>query len=83
MPIIKDEREVNLVHFGVLMTMNLAIGMFTPPFELNIFMLQAMLQPPLSAVYRGLIPFIIIDLIVLAIVSYVPELSLFLLRWLG
>jgi TRAP-type C4-dicarboxylate transport system permease large subunit len=41
-----------------------------------------MLQPSLSAVYRGLIPFVIINLIVLAIVSYVPELSLVLLRWL-
>ena len=74
---------VDLVHFGVIMTVNLAIGMFTPPFGLNIFVAQALFKAPLSSIYPGLVPFIIINIIALVIVTYVPELSLYLLKFLG
>ena len=74
---------VDLVHFGVIMTVNLAIGMFTPPFGLNIFVAQALFRAPLSSIYPGLVPFIIINLIALALVTYIPELSLFLLQYMG
>ena len=74
---------VDLIHFGVIMTVNLAIGMFTPPFGLNIFVAQALFKAPLSSIYPGLIPFIIINIIALGIVSYVPEVSLFLTRYMN
>ena len=74
---------VDLVHFGVIMTVNLAIGMFTPPFGLNIFVAQALFKAPLKSIYPGLVPFIFINIIALVIVTYVPELSLYLLKFLG
>lgn len=74
---------VDLVHFGVIMTVNLAIGMFTPPFGLNIFVAQALFKAPLKSIYPGLVPFIVINLIALAVVTYVPELSLYLTRFAG
>ena len=74
---------VDLVHFGVIMTVNLAIGMFTPPFGLNIFVAQALFKAPLKSIYPGLVPFIVINIIALVIVTYVPELSLYLLKFLG
>ena len=74
---------VDLIHFGIIMTVNLAIGMFTPPFGLNIFVSQALFKAPLSSIYPGLVPFIIINIVALLIVTYVPELSLFLTRHLG
>ncbi len=74
---------VDLVHFGVIMTVNLAIGMFTPPFGLNIFVAQALFKAPLKSIYPGLIPFIVINIVALAIVTYVPELSLYLTRFAG
>ena len=74
---------VDLVHFGVIMTVNLAIGMFTPPFGLNIFVAQALFKAPLKSIYPGLVPFIIINLIALMIISYVPELSLYLTQFAG
>ena len=74
---------VDLVHFGVIMTVNLAIGMFTPPFGLNIFVAQALFKAPLKSIYPGLVPFIIINLIALMIISYVPELSLYLVQFAG
>ena len=74
---------VDLIHFGIIMTVNLAIGMFTPPFGLNIFVTQALFKAPLSSIYPGLVPFIFINIIALLIVTYVPELSLFLTRYVN
>jgi C4-dicarboxylate transporter DctM subunit len=74
---------VDLIHFGIIMTVNLAIGMFTPPFGLNIFVTQALFKAPLSSIYPGLVPFIIINIIALLLVTYIPELSLFLTRYVG
>jgi len=74
---------VDLVHFGIIMTVNLAIGMFTPPFGLNIFIAQALFRAPLSSIYPGLMPFIIINLVSLGLVTYIPDLSLFLLKFMG
>jgi len=72
---------IDLIHFGIVMTMNLAIGMFTPPFGLNIFVTQALTRAPVSVIYPGLVPFIIITILALAVVTYVPWLSLFLTRF--
>ena len=74
---------VDLIHFGVIMTVNLAIGMFTPPFGLNIFVAQALFKAPLSSIYPGLVPFILINIVALGCVTYIPELSLFLTRYMG
>jgi C4-dicarboxylate transporter DctM subunit len=73
---------VDLIHFGIIMTVNLAIGMFTPPFGLNIFVAQALFRTPLSILYPGLLPFIVINIVALVIVTYIPELSLFLTRFM-
>ncbi len=71
------------VHFGIIMTVNLSIGMFTPPFGLNIFVTQAMFKVPLSVLYRGLVPLIAVNLLALGIVTYWPDLTLYLVRVLG
>ncbi|MBO22528.1 MAG: hypothetical protein CMM26_09205 [Rhodospirillaceae bacterium] len=71
---------IDPIHFGIIMTVNLAIGMFTPPFGLNIFVAQAVLKAPLKSIYPGLVPFIIINIIALMFVTYVPVMSLFLTR---
>ncbi len=74
---------VDLVHFGIIMTVNLAIGMFTPPFGINIFVAQAVFKTPLSSLYPGLVPFIIINVVALMVITYVPELSLFLTQFVS
>jgi C4-dicarboxylate transporter DctM subunit len=71
------------VHFGVIMTVNLAIGMFTPPFGLNIFVAQAVFKVPLPVLYRGLAPLILVNLLALAIISYWPWLTLALVHALS
>ena len=44
---------VDPIHFGIIMTVNLSIGMFTPPFGLNLFVLQSMFRIPTVELYRG------------------------------
>jgi C4-dicarboxylate transporter DctM subunit len=73
---------IDLIHFGIIVTLNLAIGMFHPPFGLNIFVVQALTRAPVSAIYLGVIPFVIMATLVLLIVTYVPWLSLYLTRFL-
>jgi C4-dicarboxylate transporter DctM subunit len=74
---------VDLIHFGIIMTVNLAIGMFTPPFGLNIFVAQALFRAPLTVIYPGLLPFIALNLVALGLVTYLPGLSLWLTRFVG
>ncbi len=72
---------IDLIHFGIVMTMNLAIGMFTPPFGLNIFVTQALTKVPLKTLYPGLVPYIILTILALMVVTYVPWLSLYLTKF--
>ena len=74
---------VNIIHFGIIVTVNLSIGTFTPPFGLNIFVAQAIFDVPLRKIYAGLGPFIAVSIIGLIIVTYVPELSTWILRFVG
>ena len=79
LPVVKAA-GIDLVHFGIVMTANLSIGCFTPPFGINIFVAQAVFKQPVSVIYRGVMPFIWLSIAVLAVITYVPELSLFLTR---
>ncbi|MGQ0653967.1 MAG: TRAP transporter large permease subunit [Betaproteobacteria bacterium] len=72
---------IDPVHFGVAVIMNLSIGTFTPPFGLNIFVGQAVFKAPLSSIYPGLVPFIACGIGALPVVTYVPQLSLWILKY--
>lgn len=80
-PIVKSV-GVDTVHFGVIMMVNLAIGLFHPPFGMNIFVAQSVLGLKLGVIYRGIIPFVVIYLIALVLITYLPELSLVGMRLL-
>lgn len=68
---------IDTVHFGIVVTVNLAIGLFHPPFGINIFVAQSVLGLKLSVIYRGIIPFVIIYLLALVAITYIPSISLF------
>ncbi len=70
---------VNAIHFGIIMAVNLSIGMYTPPFGLNLFASQAIFNQPLATIYRGVVPFVLINFATLLLISYVPWISLGLL----
>jgi C4-dicarboxylate transporter DctM subunit len=73
---------VDPVHFGIIMAVNLSIGMYTPPFGLNLFASHALFGTPLPKLYRGVLPFLVIYLIMLVLITYVPAITLTPLRLL-
>jgi C4-dicarboxylate transporter, DctM subunit len=75
---IAQHAGVDLIHFGIIFTVNLAIGMFSPPFGLNIFVSCSIFKTSSTEIVKGLRPFFIIYLIALAIITYVPAISMFL-----
>jgi C4-dicarboxylate transporter DctM subunit len=66
---------IDPVHFGMVVVLNVCIGMITPPFGLDLFVTAGTLKVPVEAVVAGILPFVITNLIVLVFVSYVPALS--------
>lgn len=71
---------IDPVHLGVIMIANLAIGMYTPPFGLNIFVTQTITKINMREMLPGLIAFMSFNLMALVIITYVPDVSLFLLK---
>lgn len=67
---------IDPVHLGLIITLNLAIGMITPPFGLNIFIAQGTFKIPYTRILPGLTPFIVISIVVLLLVTYIPQLVL-------
>jgi C4-dicarboxylate transporter DctM subunit len=74
-PIVKAA-GIDGIHFGIVVMVNLAIGLFHPPFGINIFVAQSVLNLSLGVIYRGIIPFLFIYLFALALITYIPEISL-------
>jgi C4-dicarboxylate transporter, DctM subunit len=69
---------VDPVHFGLVMTVGLAIGMFTPPFGLNLFVSQSLFGVSAGTLARAVTPFIVLNAAVLLIVAFFLALSLWL-----
>ncbi len=67
---------VDPVHLGVVLVTNLSIGMFTPPFGLNLFVARSVTGRSLGEIYRSVLPFIVISIIALIIITYIPAVSM-------
>ena len=74
---------VDPVHLGIIMTVSMEIGMITPPVGLNLFVTSGIAKLPVTAVIRAAMPWLVVLLIALVIVTYVPWVSLVLLQWLN
>ena len=70
---------MNLVHFGTIMIVNLAIGLVTPPVGVNLYVACGIADVDLKGISKAVIPLIIVSLIVLLLVTYIPGISLALL----
>ena len=79
LPIVR-EAGVNPIHFGIIVAVNLSLGMYTPPFGLNLFSSQAIFNAPLSRIYLGVLPFLVLNFAALLIITYIPEISMVLLH---
>ncbi len=69
---------IDPIHFGMIVTLNIGMGMITPPFGLDIFVASSTLNKPVMSIIKGVWPFVIANIIVLMIITYVPSISLFI-----
>jgi tripartite ATP-independent transporter DctM subunit len=72
------------VWFGIIIVVVVELGLITPPIGVNLFVIQTVDRDiPISAIYRGVLPFILVDILRLAILVLFPAIILFLPRLMG
>lgn len=69
---------VDPVHFGIIMVVNLALGMITPPFGVNLFAACTVAKISYEKIVPAVLPFVVVVVMCLAVITFVPQLSLFL-----
>lgn len=69
---------IDPIHFGMIVTLNISVGMITPPFGLDLFVASSTLGKPVITIISGIWPFVAANLVALAIITYVPPISTFL-----
>ncbi|WAC45866.1 C4-dicarboxylate TRAP transporter large permease protein DctM [Pseudomonas sp. SL4(2022)] len=74
---------IDPIHLGIIMVVNMEIGLITPPVGLNLFVTSAVTGMPLTAVVKAAWPWLMILLGFLVVITYVPSISLALPNWLG
>ena len=74
---------IDLVHFGVMAVFNIMIGLITPPYGLLLFIISAISGAPLRLIIRDTMPFVYAMIVALFIITYFPELVLWLPRQMG
>jgi C4-dicarboxylate transporter, DctM subunit len=67
---------IDPVHFGLVMVVNLALGMITPPFGVNLFAACTVARISLDRMVRQLVPFVLVVMVCLLVITYAPALSL-------
>jgi C4-dicarboxylate transporter DctM subunit len=71
---------IDPIHLGVVMVVNTALGMFTPPFGLNLFVASSITDMSIVRLSKAVLPFMLLSLITVLLVTYVPDISLWLPR---
>ena len=69
---------IDPVHFGLMICLNLSIGMITPPMGLSVFIVSGVTKIPVDKVFRSTTPYLMASIVVLLIITYIPQISLFL-----
>jgi C4-dicarboxylate transporter DctM subunit len=69
---------IDPIHMGTIMVSNAAIGMFSPPFGMNIFIAKGSFNAAFTELVRAAVPFVIISIIGLLMITFVPQISLWL-----
>ena len=67
---------IHPVHLGIIFMANMQIGYFTPPIGMNLFIASYRFKRPIVDLYRATLPFMVVLLIVLVLITYIPQLSL-------
>lgn len=70
--------QIDPVHYAIVVVINIEMAMLTPPVGLNLFVLSGVSKAPVSEVIKGILPFLGLMALLLLLVAFIPELSLFL-----
>jgi tripartite ATP-independent transporter DctM subunit len=70
---------IHPVHLGIIFLANMQIGYFTPPVGMNLFIASYRFKKPITELYRACIPFMLVLLFAVLLITYIPEISLILL----
>ena len=71
---------IDPIHFGVVIIVNLAIGLFTPPVGMNLYVACGLGKVSLKELSVAIVPFVLVSLVVLLLITYIPQISLFLVQ---
>jgi tripartite ATP-independent transporter DctM subunit len=74
---------IDMVHFGVMVVVNIMLGLVTPPYGLLLFVMTSITGVPLRDIVRDVLPFLAVMIVALAVITFVPETVLWLPRLLG
>jgi C4-dicarboxylate transporter DctM subunit len=74
---------IDLVHFGVMVVINIMLGLITPPYGLLLFVMTRIAEVPIRDIVRDVMPFLFAMIAALAVITFVPGVVLFLPRLLG
>ena len=74
---------IDMVHFGVMVVVNIMLGLVTPPYGLLLFIMTRIAEVPLKDIVRDVLPFLWAMIASLALITFFPELVLWLPRLLG
>jgi C4-dicarboxylate transporter DctM subunit len=69
---------VNIIHFGLIMVINLSIGFITPPLGVNLFVACGIGKMPFTDIVKKIMPFLIVLIIALIVITYIPGIVLLL-----
>ncbi|PLR75901.1 C4-dicarboxylate ABC transporter permease [Bacillus sp. V3-13] len=72
--------DINVIHFAIIMTINMELAMITPPVGLNLFVVSGISKEKVGAVVRGVVPFFGLMILALVIVVIFPQISLYLTK---
>lgn len=69
---------INPIHFGIILILNLMIGLLTPPVGMVLYVLSSVAKVPFERIAKAILPYVVVCIIVLLIISYVPQIVTFL-----
>ena len=74
---------IDMVHFGIVVVVNIMLGLITPPYGLLLFIMTNIAGVPLRDIVRDVMPFLFAMIVALVFITFVPEISLWLPRQFG
>lgn len=74
---------IDPVHFAIIMSVNLTVGLATPPMGLVLFVASSVSGERVESIAKGILPFLAVEVLVIFIITFFPSVSMTIPKWLG